>query len=82
MEPIESSITDSATQQDRDTEAKILRAVAKAGAYCIGFTADMVLFQQPTETLSVPLSTFTNPDEAVAAIKTRLALAGFDGGAQ
>jgi hypothetical protein len=44
-----------------------------------GIAPDSVLFQPAVTTLAVPLSTFTNPHEAVAAIKARLAPAGFDG---
>jgi hypothetical protein len=77
MEPIESSITDPVIQQDRATEAKILRAVAKAGAFCIGFTAEMVLFQEPSTTLAIPLAEFANPERAVALIKQKIADAGY-----
>ena len=77
MEPIESSITDSGTQQDRATEAKVLQTCAKAGAYCIGFTADMVLFQEPSTTLAIPLAEFANPERAIALIKQKIADAGY-----
>ena len=38
-------------------------------------TADMVQFQKPSTTLAIPLAEFANPDEAVAAIKAKLAQA-------
>lgn len=77
MESIKTSITALATQQDHDTEAKILRAVAKAGAYCIGFTAEMVFFQEPSTTLAIPLAEFANPERAIALIKQKIADAGY-----
>ena len=87
MELIKTCNTASATQQDRDIETAVAFIVARGGAAYIGIqrgfgiSPDLVLFQPVVTTLAVPLSTFTNPDEAVAAIKARLALAGFDGGA-
>jgi hypothetical protein len=33
-------------------------------------------------TLAIPLGTFANPDEAIAAIKAKLAQSGFRGGAE
>ena len=44
-----------------------------------GIAPDFVLFQPTVTTLAVPLSTFANPDEAIAAIKAKLAQSGFGG---
>jgi hypothetical protein len=88
MESIKSCSTAPATQQDRDIETAVAFIVARGGAAYIGIqrgygiAPDFVLFQPVVTTLAVPLATFSNPDEAVNAIRARLALAGFDGGAQ
>lgn len=87
MESIKACSTASSIQQEHDIETAIAFIVARGGAAYIGIqrgfgiAPDYVLFQPVVSTLTVPLSTFTNPDEAVTAIKMRLALAGFDGGA-
>lgn len=73
MEPVRPSITASATRQDRETEAKVFQTCAKAGACCIGFTADTVLFQEPSRTLAIPLAEFANADRAIELIKAKLA---------
>jgi len=41
--------------------------------------ADFILFNRPFPTLAIPLATITNPDEAIAAIKARLAQSGRGG---
>jgi hypothetical protein len=83
MESTKTSIIASAVQQDRqpdyDTEARIFSICAKAGVACLGvqygfgIAPDFVLFQPVVTTLAVPVSTFKNPDEAIAAIKAKLA---------
>lgn len=73
MESVKTSITALATQQDRETEAKVLQTCAKAGACCIGFTADTVLFQETSTTLAIPLAEFANADRAIELIKAKLA---------
>jgi hypothetical protein len=73
MEPVRTSIIALATQQDHDTEAKILRTCAKAGVFCIGVATDMVLFQQPSTTLAIALSEFENPERAIEIIRGKLA---------
>jgi hypothetical protein len=85
MESIKTTITASATQQDHETEAQVFQICARAGVSCIGIqrgfghALDFVLFQPVATTLAVPLATFANPDEAFAAIKTKLAQSGFNG---
>jgi hypothetical protein len=87
MESTKTSITASATQQDHDTEARIFQICARAGVCCIGIqrgfglARDFVLFQPIVTTLAVPLAAFANPDEAIAAIKAKLAQSGFQAGA-
>ena len=87
MESAKTSITASATQQDRETEAQVFQICARAGVSCIGIqrgfgiAADFVLFQPVVTTLAVPLATFANPDEAIAAINDKLSQSGFRGGA-
>ena len=82
MESAKTSITASATQQDRVTEAQVFEACARAGVSCIGIqrgfghAPDYVLFQRVVTTLAVPLAEFDNPDKAVAAIKAKLAQSG------
>jgi hypothetical protein len=88
MESTKTCITASATQQDRETEDRVFRTCARAGVSCIGIqrgfghAPDYVLFQPVVTTLAVPLATFANPDEAIAAIKAKLAQSGFHGGAE
>jgi hypothetical protein len=92
MESIKSCSTAPASQQDsqvdRDTEARIFQICARAGVCCIGIqrgfglARDFVLFQPTVTTLAVPLAAFGNPEEAIAAIKAKLAHSGFVGGAQ
>lgn len=72
-------------QQDHELEARILSICARAGVSCIGIqrgfgiAPDFVLFQPTVTTLAVPLATFANPGEAIAAIKAKLE-SGFPGG--
>jgi hypothetical protein len=74
-------------QQDHELEARIFSICARARVSVIGIqrgfgiARDFVLFQPVVTTLAVPLATFANPDEAIAAIKAKLAQSGFDGGA-
>jgi hypothetical protein len=88
MESTKTSITASAAQQDRKTEEQVFQTCARAGVSCIGIqrgfciAPDYVLFQPVVTTLAVPLATFANPDEAVAAIKAKVAQSGFRGGAK
>ena len=88
MESIKTSIIAPPVQQDRETEARIFQICARAGVSCIGIqrgfghAPDFVLFQPTVTTLAVPLAIFANPDEAVAAIKAKLAQSGFRGGAE
>jgi hypothetical protein len=88
MESTKTSITASATQQDHATEARIFQICARAGVSCIGIqrgfglARDFVLFQPTVTTLAVPLAAFANPDEAIAAIKAKVAQSGFRGGAE
>jgi hypothetical protein len=88
MESTKTSITASAAQQDRKTEEQVFQTCARAGVSCIGIqrgfglARDFVLFQPTVTTLAVPLATFANPDEAIAAIKEKLAQSGFHGGAK
>jgi hypothetical protein len=70
------------SQLDRETEAQVFQICARAGVSCIGIqrgfghAPDYVLFQPVVTTLAVPLAAFANPDEAIAAIKAKLALLG------
>ncbi len=70
------------SQLDHESEARILSICARAGVCCIGIqrgfgiAPDFVLFQPIVTTLAVPLAAFANPDEAIAAIKAKLAHAG------
>jgi hypothetical protein len=88
MEPAKTSITASATQQDHATEARIFQICARAGVSCIGIqrgfghAPDYVLFQPVVTTLAVPLATFADANEAVAAIKAKVTQSGFRGGAE
>jgi hypothetical protein len=88
MESVKTSITASATQQDHATEARIFQICARAGVSCIGIqrgfgiAPDYVLFQPVVTTLAVPLAAFANSDEAIAAIKAKVAQSGFCGGAE
>jgi hypothetical protein len=78
MESIQTSIIAPATQQDHETEARVLQTCAKAKVCCIGIqsgfgiTADMVLFQKPSTTLSVPLAAFADPETAIELIQAKL----------
>jgi hypothetical protein len=82
MESTKTFITASATQQDHETEAQVFQICARAGVSCIGIqrgfgqAPDYVLFQPVVTTLAVPLAAFANSDEAIAAIKVKLALSG------
>jgi hypothetical protein len=75
-----------ATAQDHDTEARVFSICAKAGVSCIGIqrgfgvAPDYVLFQPVATTLAVRLATFANPEEAIAAIKAKVAESGFADG--
>jgi len=86
MESIRTSITAPAAQQDRETEAQVFQICARAGVCCIGIqrgfglAADLVLFKPTVTTLAVPLAAFANPDEAIAAIKAKVAQSGLSGG--
>jgi hypothetical protein len=86
MESIKTSITASATQQDRETEEQVFQICARARVSCIGIqrgfgiAPDYVLFQPVVTTLAVPLAAFANPDEAIAAIKAKVAQSGLSGG--
>ena len=88
MESAKTSITAAAPQQDRETEAQVFQICARAGVCCIGIqrgfghAPDYVLFQPVGTTLAVPLATFANRDEAIAAIKAKLTQSGFRGGAE
>ena len=88
MESIKTCITAPAPQQDHPTEAEIFQICARAGVSCIGIqrgfghAPDYVLFQPVVTTLAVPLAAFANPDEAIGAIKAKLAQSGFRGGAE
>jgi hypothetical protein len=85
MESTKTDITASASQQDHEVETQVFQICARAGVSCIGIqrgfghAPDFVLFQPTVTTLAVPLAAFTNPDEAVAAIKAKLAQSGFAG---
>lgn len=82
MESIKTSIIAPTVQQDHETEAHVFQICARAGVSCIGIqrgfgiAPDHVLFQPVVTTLAVPFATFANPDEAIAAIKAKLAQAG------
>jgi hypothetical protein len=54
-------------------EAKVLSICACAGVCCIGITGDAVLFQPTVASLSIPLAEFTDPERAIALIRTKLA---------
>jgi hypothetical protein len=88
MESIKTSIIAPPVQQDRETEAQVFQICAKAGVSCIGIqrgfgiAPDFVLFQPVVTTLAVQLAAFANPDQAIAAIKAKLAQSGFRGGAE
>ena len=74
-------------QQDHELEARIFSICARAGVSVIGIqrgfgiAPDFVLFQPTVTTLAVPLAAFSNPDEAIAAIKAKLALSSRGGAA-
>jgi hypothetical protein len=88
MESVKPCSIAPATQQDRETEAQVFQICARAGVCCIGIqrgfgiAPDYVLFQPVVTTLAVPLATFANPDEAIEAIKAKLAQSGFAGGVE
>ena len=75
-------------QQDHELEAQVFQICARAGVSCIGIqrgfglVRDFVLFQPTVTTLAIPLAKFANPDEAIAAIKAKIAHSGFRGGAE
>jgi hypothetical protein len=85
MESSKRCNTAPAPQQDHELEARIYSICTRARVSCIGIqygfgiAPDFVLFQPVGTTLAVPLATFANPDEAVAAIKAKLAQSGFAG---
>jgi hypothetical protein len=82
MESVKTSIIATATQQDHDTEALVFQTCAKAGVCCIGIqrgfgaAPDYVLFQPVVTSLAIPLTTFADAEEAIAAIKAKLAEVG------
>ncbi len=88
MESIKTSIIAPPVQQDHEKELQVFQICARAGVSCIGIqrgfgiAPDFVLFQPTITTLAVPLATFANPDEAIAAIKAKLAQSDFRGGAE
>jgi hypothetical protein len=71
-----------------ETEAQVFQICARAGVSRIGIqrgfgiAPDFVLFQPVVTTLAIPLATFSNPDEAIAAIKAKVTQSGFRGGAE
>jgi hypothetical protein len=79
MESVKTSITAPATQQDREIEDRVFRICAKAGVCCIGIqsgfgvTEGLVLFSKPCTTLAIPLSAFADAEQAIKAIKAKLA---------
>jgi hypothetical protein len=79
MESVKTSITAPATQQGQPTEAEVFQICTRAGVCCIGIqsgfgvTEGMVLFSKPCTTLAIPLSTFADPEQAIKAIKAKLA---------
>jgi hypothetical protein len=85
MESTKTCITAPAPPQPHPTEAEIFQICTRARVSCIGvqrgfgIARDFVLFQPTVTTLAVPLAAFTNPDEAIAAIKAKLAQSGFGG---
>jgi hypothetical protein len=87
MESTKTCITAPAAQQG-PTEAEIFQICARASVCCIGIqrgfslAPDFVLFQPVVTTLAVPLAAFANPEEAIAAIKAKLAQSGFANGAE
>jgi hypothetical protein len=89
MESIKGCSTAPASQQDshldHETEAQALQICARAGVACLGIqrgfgvASNLVLFQPISTTLALPLSIFAHPDEAIAAIKAKLAQSGCGG---
>ena len=81
------SISLSAPPQPHPTESEIFQICARAGVCCIGIQRgfglahDYVLFQPVVTTLAVPLAAFANPEEAIAAIRAKVAQSGFQAGA-
>ena len=88
MESVKRCSTAPVSQQDHETEAQVFQICARAGVSCIGIqhgfgiAPDFVLFQPVVTTLAVPLATFANPDEAIVAIKLKLAQTGVSGCAE
>jgi hypothetical protein len=66
-------------QQDRETEDRVFRICIKAGVCYIGIqpgfgaTPGLVLFSKPSTTLAIPLSAFADPEQAIKAIKAKIA---------
>ena len=79
MESTNTSIIAPSAQQGHPSEAEIFQICTKAGVCCIGIqrgfgiASDFVLFQPTVTTLAIPLAAFANPDEAIGAIKAKLA---------
>jgi hypothetical protein len=79
MESTKTSITASATQQGHPTEAEVFQICTRAGVCCIGIqsgfgvTEGLVLFSKPCTTLAIPLSAFADPEQAIKAIKAKIA---------
>jgi hypothetical protein len=79
MESVKTSITAPATQQGHPTEAEVFQICTRAGVCCIGIqsgfgvTEGMVMFSKPCTTLAITLSTFADPEQAIKAIKAKLA---------
>ena len=79
MESIKTSIIAPPVQQDREIEERVFRTCTRAGVCCIGIqsgfgvTEGMVLFSKPCTTLAIPLSAFADPEQAIKAIKAKLA---------
>ena len=67
------------SERDRETEDRVFRTCARAGVCCIGIqsgfgvTEGMVLFSKPCTTLAIPLSAFADPEQAIKAIKAKIA---------
>jgi hypothetical protein len=81
MESIKPCSIAPASQQDQDheIEAQVFQICARAGVCCIGIqsgfgvTEGLVLFSKPCTTLAIPLSTFADPEQAIKAIKAKIA---------
>ena len=87
-EEIVSPVSSPQSQQEREIETAVAFICARAGVCLIGVqrgfgaAPDLVLFQPTVTTLAIPLATFASPDDAIAAIKAKLAQSGFSGGAE